>query len=542
MLYNWLDTANNRIVLIRIIIATLLFGSSALIYYINGSTRIALYLVFVIAVVYLSSLAYLLFRDYVLKHKTLIDSLQIFIDIVLSTIIIIVTGGLGSPFVFLFALIVIYTNIFFSNRLVSYALSFLLALIFLLIVVSKPRIFQSDESYDFRLQASINIDQQSLVSTYFNLAGFLLAAVLSGYLSEKTRLVRKELGQSKKSLNILKNLNDNILKSLDSGVVTLDLDGNVISANRMSKEILGLQSDEQVLNHDIYDFFPALNLENLISTKREQILYTKSTGDKITLGFSSSLLQGDEDETQGYILIFQDLTEIKVLEDKLKNSEKLAILGQLASGLAHEIRNPLSAISGAIEILSSEVENSSDNLRLINVASSEIERMNLIVEDFSILTNPMLKEGMSVDMSIILNETIDTFSKTLKRSDIDIERQIESEIYVIGDSYRLKQSVWNLLLNAMQSITGQGVIRIEALTEKENVIIKISDSGCGISQKNISNIFDPFFTTKNSGTGLGLVIVQKVIEGYNGKIDVVSAENEGSTFIITMGKETLHAA
>jgi len=541
MFLNWIDSSNNRIVLIRLVITTVLFGSSAVIYYINGRTRVSLYLIFVIAVVYLSSLIYLLLKPSILKHKTFIDAIQIFFDIVLSSIVIIVTGGIGSPFIFLFALIVIYTNIIFSSRIVSYGLSFLLAIVLLLIVVSKPRIFHSDKSYEIRLQASAHIDQQSLVSTYFNLAGFLLAAVLSGYLSEKTRLVRRELGQSEKSLNVLKNLNNNILKSLDSGVITVDLGGIIISANRMSKEILNLDSDEKLLNVDIYKFFPGLNLENLISTKREQILYTTKSGHKITLGFSSSLLQGDDDETQGYILIFQDLTEIKILEDKLKNSEKLAILGQLASGLAHEIRNPLSAISGAIEILSGEVEKSSDNQRLINVASQEIERMNLIVEDFSILTNPIQKAGLPVDISVILNETIDTFSKTIKRSDIDIERDIESEIYVSGDSYRLKQSFWNLFLNSMQSISGDGLIKVEALSEKQSVIIKISDSGCGISQKNISNIFDPFFTTKNSGTGLGLVIVQKVIESYNGKIDVVSAVDEGSTFIITMEKESINA-
>jgi len=541
MFLNWIDSTNNRIVLIRLVITTLLFGSSAVIYYINGRTRVALYLIFVIAVVYFLSLIYLLLKPSILKHKTFIDAIQIFFDIVLSSIVIIVTGGIGSPFIFLFALIVIYTNIIFSSRIVSYGLSFLLAIVLLLIVVSKPRIFHSDKSYEIRFQASAQIDQQSLVSTYFNLAGFLLAAVLSGYLSERARLVRQELGQSEKSLNVLKNLNDNILKSLDSGVITLDLQGIIISANRMSKEILNLDSDEDLLNVDIYKFFPGLNLENLISTKREQILYTTKSGHKITLGFSSSLLQGDDDETQGYILIFQDLTEIKILEDKLKNSEKLAILGQLASGLAHEIRNPLSAISGAIEILSSEVEKSSDNQRLINVASQEMERMNLIVEDFSILTNPIQKGGFPVDISVILNETIDTFSKTIKRSDIDIERDIESEIYVSCDRYRLKQSFWNLFLNSMQSISGDGLIKVEAFSERQSVIIKISDSGCGISQKNISNIFDPFFTTKNSGTGLGLVIVQKVIESYNGKIDVVSAVDEGTTFIITMEKVSINA-
>ncbi len=199
MFLNWIDSTNNRIVLIRLVITTVLFGSSAVIYYINGRTRVALYLIFVIAVVYLLSLIYLVLKPSILKHKTFIDAIQIFFDIVLSSIVIIVTGGIGSPFIFLFALIVIYTNIIFSSRIVSYGLSFLLAIVLLLIVVSKPRIFHSDKSYEIRLQASAQIDQQSLVSTYFNLAGFLLAAVLSGYLSERARLVRQELGQSEKS-------------------------------------------------------------------------------------------------------------------------------------------------------------------------------------------------------------------------------------------------------------------------------------------------------------------------------------------------------
>ncbi|NIT12856.1 MAG: hypothetical protein GTN99_01000 [Candidatus Dadabacteria bacterium] len=270
----------------------------------NGRTRVALYLIFVIVVTYLASLAYLLFTSSFAKYKILADTLQIFLDIVLSSIIIIVTGGSGSPFIFLFALIVIYTNIVFSNRIVSYALSFLLAFIFLLIIVSKPRIFHSDESYEINLQASTQFDQRSLVETYFNLAGFLLAAVLSGYLSEKTRLVHRELGKSKKSLNILKNLNDNILKSLDSGVITLNLEGLIISANRKSKEILHIESDAEILNLDIHEFFPGLDLKNLISTKREQILYTARTGDRMTLGFSSSLLQGDDDRTSGIYINF----------------------------------------------------------------------------------------------------------------------------------------------------------------------------------------------------------------------------------------------
>ena len=161
----------------------------------------------------------------------------------------------------------------------------------------------------------------------------------------------------------------------------------------------------------------------------------------------------------------------------------------------------------------------------------------IINDEGYVVTNYHILAG-NERVEVIHNKEIIPYSDIIG---IDVERDIESEIYVSCDRYRLKQSFWNLFLNSMQSISGDGLIKVEAFSERQSVIIKISDSGCGISQKNISNIFDPFFTTKNSGTGLGLVIVQKVIESYNGKIDVVSAVDEGTTFIITMEKVSINA-
>ena len=161
------------------------------------------------------------------------------------------------------------------------------------------------------------------------------------------------------------------------------------------------------------------------------------------------------------------------------------------------------------------------------MASQEVERLNLLVEDFLILTMPIQKLTTLVDLGRIITDTVESFTKTIRRGNIEIINQVEKGIYVQADSYRLKQAVWNLLLNSVDAMPIGGLIIIKSKTEENNVVIEISDEGKGIDENFISRIFDPFFTTKEVGTGLGLAIVQKVIEGYNGNINVVSSRGTG---------------
>jgi two-component system sensor histidine kinase PilS (NtrC family) len=370
-------------------------------------------------------------------------------------------------------------------------------------------------------------NEKGLVYASFNLSGFLLIAILVGYLSERIRITRQELGESAKSLMILKNLHENILQSLTSGVITLDLEGRVISINKMGLEILEISREDRVLLNNLNWLMPGFEIEKVISKKREQMLYTTPDERRLTLGFSSSILRDTEGQMRGYIIIFQDLTEIKELENRLRTSEKLALLGQLSAGLAHEIRNPLSAISGSVEILSEEVKPTEENLRLVKVATQEVERLNLLVEDFLLLTVPIQKIPTPVDLGSNISETVESFMRTVRKNGLEVVVDIQKEIYVEADSYRLKQ---------MQAMPNGGKIMIQSYLEEENIRIKISDNGCGIDEKIMSRIFEPFFTTKKVGTGLGLAIVQKVIEGYNGKIDVISSEGKGTTFVMILPK------
>ena len=520
-------------VVLRVIITTVLLGSGAVIYYGRGARKEAFYLAVIVAVIYFLSLVSLLLQSLFQRYPKIFKITQLLFDLVLASTVIFVTGGKSSPFIFLYVLIIIYSSIALT-KLASYVTALVSGLVYVLIVF-------------YQIRAEVPIDpgrsiwssvsewgEIGLVSTYFHLTGFLLVAILSGYLSERFRTAGRELGESERSLRILQNLHENIIQSLTSGVITLNLDGKIISANRTGLEILGISGEDKILGKDLGQFMSGLHLEDLVSKKREQMLYTAPDGRMVTLGFSSSDLKDTDDKTHGYIIIFQDLTEVKELEDRLRTSEKMALLGQLAAGLAHELRNPLSAISGAVEILSSDVKPTEDNLRLVRMASQEVERLNLLVEDFLILTMPIQKLTTLVDLGRIVNDTVESFTKTIRRGNIEIINQVENGIYVQADSYRLKQAVWNLLLNSVDAMPIGGLIIIKSKTEENNVVIEISDEGKGIDENFISRIFDPFFTTKEVGTGLGLAIVQKVIEGYNGNINVVSSRGNGATFVITL--------
>ncbi|MCC6713028.1 MAG: PAS domain S-box protein [Candidatus Dadabacteria bacterium] len=520
-------------VVLRVIVTTILLGSGAAIYYGKGARTEAFYLAVVVAAIYFLSLVYLLLQPLFYRYQAVFKITQIVFDMALASVVVYMTGGRTSPFIFLYVLIIIYTSIIL-NKTASYITALVSGIIYILIVFTRMRL-EMPPGAGHTLRDSISMwGDVGLVSTYFHLTGFLLIAILAGYLSERFSAAGKELGESARSLEMLRNLHEYILQSLTSGVITLDLQGKIISVNKTGLEILGIGSESEIYGKHLGDYMSGLYFEDLVARKREQMLYTTPGGGKLTLGFSSSGLKDPEGTTQGYIIIFQDLTEVKELEDRLRTSEKMALLGQLAAGLAHELRNPLSAISGAVEILSAEVKPTEENLRLSRMATQEVERLNLLVEDFLILTMPIQRLTTSVDLGLIVADTAESFVKTIRRSNIEIINEVQTGIYVQADSYKLKQALWNLLTNSVDAMPVGGSIAIESSVEDGSVTIEITDEGKGIDERLISRIFDPFFTTKEVGTGLGLAIVQKVIEGYNGKINVVSSRGKGATFVITL--------
>ena len=528
------ETSLRKIIVFRILIVSLILVFGAIVYFLGDNRKEAFSLIVILSVFYLFNLLFLLFETLFNYYSDFFKYLIVISDIVLSSLIIYFTDGRSSPFIFLFPLILLFSGILIS-RWASYISLVLCITLYLFIIIFQFKTENSISGFNEIFSSELFTEKNNLVPIYFHLIAFVLIAILGGYLSQKIKIAGEKLGKSEESFIILKNLHENILQSLTSGVITLDLEEKVISINQWALNIFEFKSHEEAIGNEFNRIINDIHISELVDKKRNQINFNTPGGKKLILGLAASLLKDDNDNTIGYTVIFQDLTEIRNLEEKLQSSERMALLGQLAGGLAHELRNPLSAISGAVEILSTEAQQSDVSYRLSRVATREIERLNLMVEDFLLLTSPeKVTNSKLVDLGQVVKDTINSFKNTVKREDILIEIDVDNGILVEADSYRLKQVFWNLLDNSMDSMPSGGKIEIKCTVEKGIVNLSFSDEGEGIKEENFSRVFDPFFTTKEIGTGLGLAIVQKVVEGYNGKISIYSSVGKGTKFVLSL--------
>ena len=243
------------------------------------------------------------------------------------------------------------------------------------------------------------------------------------------------------------------------------------------------------------------------------------------VAFLSSLLSEQTRKTK---------RELRAMEYHVKRVEKMASIGEIAAGLAHEIKNPLASLSGSIQLLKEDLRWDSDQNRLMQIILREADRLSCLVNNFLLYAKPPAGKIEVIDLEKVLNETAELFEKDASNgSRVSIVRQLRPGVWIAMDSMHLRQILWNLLLNASEAIKGNGVIRIEMnpLRGKE-VAVQIVDNGCGMSEETIRSIFDPFFTTKPNGTGLGLSIVHSIVEAYSCWLDVHSQLGQGTTFTL----------
>ncbi len=232
--------------------------------------------------------------------------------------------------------------------------------------------------------------------------------------------------------------------------------------------------------------------------------------------------------------------DLWAMEDQVKRVEKLAAIGEMASGLAHEIKNPLASLSGSIQFLREDIPYDPDRDRLMDIILREADRLTALVNDFLMFAKPQPGQIKMVELDVALEEIIKVFTANSRRhKKIIVSKQLAESIFVEIDPEHLRQVVWNLLLNADEAIEDEGEIDIKMYpVDKKFICIIISDSGCGMTEDTMKLIFDPFFTAKPKGTGLGLSIVQRIITSYNGLIDVRSEPEKGTTFTVRLCKES----
>jgi two-component system sensor histidine kinase PilS (NtrC family) len=230
--------------------------------------------------------------------------------------------------------------------------------------------------------------------------------------------------------------------------------------------------------------------------------------------------------------------ELRVMEDHVKRVEKMASVGEMAAGLAHEIKNPLASLTGSIQLLSEDIRYDPDHDRLMQIILREADRLSSLANNFLLYARPPAGKVEVIELDKVLTETAELFEKDAANDGrITTYKNIQSDIKISMDPVHLRQILWNLLLNASEAINGEGTINIEMYTLKnKNVCIRIADTGCGMSQDEVKAIFDPFYTTKANGTGLGLSIVHRILEAYDSWLNVESEANKGTTFTLQLNQ------
>lgn len=419
---------------------------------------------------------------------------------------------------------------------------------------------------------------------------FVSVGLVGGYLSEELKTTTEGLEAKSKEIANLTKLYEGIIEGMPTGLLTVDSEMRVAFLNPGAEIILGRNRNRVVglplkeVEPDLLPFFEQIQSEKIddesddsqqsglateltaTGTDWHRSVFLKARLKKgqarlqqtveLGNGKNQRLLRGDvaefdlssqvgrlfgQSEGVGRILLFQDVTKLVHLEEKLKQNEKLAAVGQLAAGIAHEIRNPLASMSASIQMLQKglgpEVLSKEDS-RLMVIIDKEIDRLNDLISDFLNFVKPERFNPEAISLEDLIMEVRDQAKNSKEfRESIQLETRCEKNLMALGNSEKLKQVLWNLLSNALQASKGPGTIQIGSETVSPHwVCFWIQDQGEGMSEEVLQHLYEPFFTTKDRGTGLGLATVYKIIEAHHGEIRVQSKVGEGTRFEIHLPK------
>ena len=333
-----------------------------------------------------------------------------------------------------------------------------------------------------------------------------------------------------------------VVANMPNGLLSIDTRGRIVSYNRLSLELLGLQeSDIRALNLKTIIDFQASGIDQTLANCRpileREIQHKSKIGEMIPLSMSATPILEEDDQCRGAVIVLRDLREIKQLEEKVRRSEKLAAIGKLAAGVAHEIRNPLSSIRGFAQFLSQGLKDSPKEQAYAQTMVSEVDRINRVVTDLLTFARPTTAEAVPADVTELVEHCVRLVQADADSRNITLRRNITDLSKVRLDTNQLTQALLNLLLNAMQAVESGGTIEIGAALKPsdDRLLLWVEDNGAGIQPDKFEKIFDPFYTTRAKGTGLGLAIVHKIVENHQGEIGVESppaGKKKGSRFTL----------
>ncbi|MDP2854557.1 MAG: PAS domain S-box protein [Smithellaceae bacterium] len=398
--------------------------------------------------------------------------------------------------------------------------------------------------YMYFLAAPICDEEGNTIAAMETLQDISREEELTSSLREYAETLQNELGENielRREIEGLYNYLQSIVKSLPDKIYEMDKDGIVNFVSR-SRRMEGGRSPRELKGRHFMEFV-APEDESFVMSKWEdakkgiftpyEIETTRQDGQKINLLITTSPVVG----TDHYILVQRDITEFKNLEKKLYNSQKLAALGQLSAGIAHEVRNPLSAIKMSLQILEKRMNPEGNDLKRFKIAQKEVEHLEELVNDVLVFAKPMEPKIASVDLSRVLEQAIALSEKIIHDKQINVKLEAREIQMVKADAAMITDAFVNIVRNAVEALEDKGYIRIYARSigsQPPSVLVVVEDNGCGIDDADMPHLFNPFFTKKKYGTGLGLSQVMKIVEVHQGKLEIISEKDKGTKVCVTL--------
>jgi two-component system sensor histidine kinase PilS (NtrC family) len=529
---------------VRLVVATVLLGSALVVQLRDPGAWAINPFFFLIGLTYAVSLGFIASLRFVDRWPWLTD-VHFAIDAVIISAAIMLSGGVDSLFAILYMLpIVAAASVQFRRG--GLQMATLSSILFVGLVLVQYLYTADNIDVPFTLPVT-NLPPVSVAqyTVALNIFGFFAVALLSGSVAERARKGEAQLEQATEEIADLQAFNQYVLDNLLSGLATADGRDRLLTFNRSAMLITGRtgplplgEPASAVLQ--LPAAFAATVSHDLtrVRSKRTDYQFRRPDGQMIDLGVSAAALPLP-DGTRGYLYTFQDVTDVKRIEHGARLQQRLAAVGEMAAGIAHEIRNPLASMSGSMQMLKQELPLSADQAQLMDIVLRESERLNQTIKSFLAYARPQRFQVQRLDLRLMVQETamlLRNSTEVEDRHTIEV-RLPEHPVLIDADEGQVRQIIWNLATNGLRAMPERGALilsaREELSGEQRSSVLVIEDEGVGIAPEEVEAIFQPFRGSFGKGTGLGLAIVHRIVTDYGGQIDVRARTGRGTAFRVT---------